>query len=155
MEEFNAEVIRKVIDEVIFSIRNFMNGVNMNLLESIIGIFHRKLIKNDLYVRWVVLKLFTYETLTTSKFSKLLETSKWTISPKDVLGYYRHELQYELDANRSIIARKINSLRLEQENLNKFIEDFNINSDKYEGSKLANVLDKPELFRYIQDFLRI
>lgn len=154
MEEFNAEVNRKVVDEVILSIQFLMNGVNMYFLESCIGIFHRKIMNHPCYVRWVVSHLFKYEIVTSGQFCKLLER-KSQITPESVFGYYRHELQYELKRNKSEIARQVNSLRLEQENLDNFIRDYDVNSEKYVGSNLANVLDKPELFRYVEDFLRI
>ncbi len=154
MEEFEAELNRHISD-LILSIHSFMNGVNVYFLENVIGCFHRKLITHSFYVNWVVLKLllFKWDYLTSGKFCKLIEDNKYQITPTHILGYYRHELQYELKRNNSVIAKKINTLHLEQHNLNKFIEDYLANSDKY--NKLQMVLDKPELFRYIEDFLRI
>lgn len=155
MEEFKIKVNETIVNDVIFSIQALMNGVNMNFMESVIGIFHRRIMNEPLYVKWVVSNLFNYEMLTPWKFSKLLETNKWQITPEHVLCYYRHELQYELNRNRSNIAKKVNELKLEQEKLNKFVSDYRLNYQQYDGSKLANVLDKPELFRYIQEFLKI
>lgn len=152
MEEFELELNRHISDAIL-SIRYFMNGINVHFLENVIFWFHRKLITHSYYVNWAFLKLFKCDHLTSEKFCKILEENRHQITPTHILGYYRHELQYELKRNKSEIARKVNALRLEQENLNKFVEDYSANSDKY--NKLQMVLDVPELFRYITDFLKI
>jgi hypothetical protein len=154
MEEFEIEVKRE-IDEVISSIHALMYGVNAHFLETIIGIFHRKIIKHPYYIRWFVKKIFDYEILTSSKITKLLEENKFKITQENVLGYYRYEIQYELKRNKSIIAKNINDLNSIQKKLNEFIKDYYKNYNYYYGSKLADVLDKEDLFNYIQEFLRI
>lgn len=154
MEQFNAEVNKKVVDDVIFLIQMCMNGVDMNFLESCMVPFHRQIMNHPCYVRWVVSHLLKYEIVSTSQFCKLLER-KSQITLESVIGYYKNELQYELKGNKTKLAKQVNSLRLEQENLDKFIIDYEVNYDNYIGSNLANVLDKKELFRYVEDFLRI
>lgn len=153
MNQFEEEINKILIDEVISTINILMGGVNIYITEAIIGKFHRKIMNHPKYVTWVVSKLLKCENVTTTKLMTLLD-DKSQITPAIMLGYYKNQFKYELNRNQSVIAKKINNLRLEQNMLDKFVEDYNSNSSEY-GTQLANVLDKPELFRYILDFIRV
>jgi hypothetical protein len=153
MEHFEEE-LNKVLNDVIFSINVFMNSINICILEIIMTGFHKKIINNPNYVYWVVSKLLNCEIIRTTKISNMLENGL-QISPSIVLGYYRYNLQYELNENKTCIAKKINTLILEQKRLNEFVQDYEENYEIYKGSKLAGVLDAVELFRYIQHFIKI
>lgn len=154
MDEFELE-LKTLVNDVITSIHTLMSGVNVYFLESIIGILHRKIMKHPYYVRWVVKKLFNCDMLTSGKFTKLLEENKMQITPENILGYYRYEFQYELKRNKSIVAKQINDLHSTQQKLDKFIKDYNENYQMYYSSKLSMLLDKEDLFKYIQQFLRV
>lgn len=151
MDKFETEVINPQFDNSIVLIRTLMSGVNVYYSEYIVRGIHRIIIQNPNYVHWVVNRLLTHEKISSGRFMNLLE-DKSQLTREHIFGYYRSELQYELDRNKSLVARQINVLVVEKEKLGQFIADYRANSAEY-GEKFSNVLDVADLFNYIIGFL--
>lgn len=152
LSPFETEVINLKFDDAITAIRTLVHGVNIYHTEAIVHALHRSIMRKSNYVRWVVEKLLTYDVVTGGQFCKLLE-NETQITRMHMFGYYRYELQYELNRNQSDIAKQVNALLLEKKNLRKFQMDYEVNNRDYEMHPLSSVLDKPELFKYIVEYL--